>query len=277
MNRKPIFDTVRAMLGRGFAQSEIAALDLACDLAEDSFVGKQDAHRFGSLSETYESSGRGPGTVSGGHNDVGGVSYGVYQLASKAGTCAAFIAAEGMPWRDRFGGHAPGSAPFSAAWKAIAAEDTQGFRHAQHAFIERTHYRPAVRAVLERTGLDLDARGPAVRDATWSCAVQHGGAAKILSDAVGRTDSRADRGDMSYDRELIEAIYDRRIEYVLRVARNPKLSAGTRRQLVSITAIRYPEERAKAIAMLDRMTPAIGGGLEIKSFAVAEPTASLVV
>lgn len=195
----------------------------------------------------------------------------VYQLASRAGTCAAFIAAEGMPWRERFGGHAPGSAPFSAVWKAIAAENPQGFRHAQHAFIERTHYRPAVRAVLGRTGLDLDSRGPAVRDATWSCAVQHGGAAKILSDAVDRTDSRADRGDTGYDRELVEAIYDRRTEYVLRVARNSKLAAGTRRQLVSITANRYPEERARAIAMLEARR------YEIKSFApLGEPTASLV-
>lgn len=33
MNRKPIFDSVRAMLGRGFKQSEVAALDRAIDRA----------------------------------------------------------------------------------------------------------------------------------------------------------------------------------------------------------------------------------------------------
>lgn len=34
MNRKPIFDAVRKMLGRGFTQAEVGQLDDACDLAE---------------------------------------------------------------------------------------------------------------------------------------------------------------------------------------------------------------------------------------------------
>lgn len=34
MDRKPIFDAVRAMLGRGFARAQIEALDRACDAAE---------------------------------------------------------------------------------------------------------------------------------------------------------------------------------------------------------------------------------------------------
>ena len=33
MNRKPIFDRVRAMLGRGFRKSEVTALDMAIDAA----------------------------------------------------------------------------------------------------------------------------------------------------------------------------------------------------------------------------------------------------
>ena len=38
MNRKPIFDAVREMLGRGFTQSEVDRLDEACDLAEGSIA-----------------------------------------------------------------------------------------------------------------------------------------------------------------------------------------------------------------------------------------------
>lgn len=34
MNRKPIFDAVRKMLGRSFTRAEIDALDVACDVAE---------------------------------------------------------------------------------------------------------------------------------------------------------------------------------------------------------------------------------------------------
>ena len=35
MNRKPVFDLVRKLLGRGFRQSEVQALDAALDLAGD--------------------------------------------------------------------------------------------------------------------------------------------------------------------------------------------------------------------------------------------------
>ena len=39
MNRKPIFDAVRKILGRGFTQNEVDALDAACELAEGSLAG----------------------------------------------------------------------------------------------------------------------------------------------------------------------------------------------------------------------------------------------
>ena len=252
MNREPIFDAVRAMLGRGFTRAEIAALDRACDLAEagSDLASPASGHRLGRLSEAFESGGRGPGTVSGGRNDPGGVSYGVYQLASKAGTCAAFLRTEGKPWAGEFGAHAPGSARFSAVWKAIAAREPERFREAQHAFIERTHYRPAVKAVRERTGLDLDRRVDAVRDAVWSCAVQHEKAAALLIDAIVAADRASDRGAPGYDRRLIEAIYDARAAYVGKLASNPKLKPGERKQLAAITRSRYPQERAKALAML---------------------------
>jgi hypothetical protein len=262
VNRKPIFDAVRAILGRGFRRSEIEELDRACALAFAGGAPPHDdpGHRLGSLSEKFESGSRGPGAVSGGRDDAGGVSYGVYQLASKTGTCGDFVNSEGARWADRFGSLAPGSARFSAVWKAIAEEDPEGFRAAQHAFIERTHYRPAVNAVRARTGLDLDSRSPAVRDATWSCAVQHGGAARILSDAIARVDRESDRASSGYDRALIEAIYDRRTSYVLGVAENSRLPPGTRRQLVAITRARYPAERSRALAMLSGEQP-----FEIKS------------
>ena len=121
MNRKPIFDAVRTMLGRSFRRAEISALDRACDIAAGSAASAPSSpsgHRLGSLSEAFESGNRGPGAVSGGHNDAGGVSYGVYQLASKTGTCAAFLRAEGSRWADRFGSDQPGSQAFSARWKA---------------------------------------------------------------------------------------------------------------------------------------------------------------
>lgn len=46
MNRKPIFDAVRKMLDRGFKQSEVDALDAACELAEGSIAGSIATRRI---------------------------------------------------------------------------------------------------------------------------------------------------------------------------------------------------------------------------------------
>jgi len=205
-------------------------------------------HRLGSLSERYESGGRGPGTVSTGARDPGGVSYGLYQLASKTGTAAAFIGAEGVRWSRDFLGKAPGSPAFSAAWKAVAAREPEAFGAAQHAFIERTHYRPAIAAVIVQTGVDLDRRAAAVRDACWSCAVQHGAAARILAKAVMAAGGRAGEANEGFDHDLIEAIYAARTRYVL--ALSDSADPGSRRTLRDLAKTRYPSEQAEALAML---------------------------
>ncbi|WP_232333028.1 VgrG-related protein [Novosphingobium aquimarinum] len=248
MNRKPIFDCVRELLGRGFRRAEVRALDAAIDraLAEDRKTSGSGAPRLGSLSERYESGGRGPGTVSGGQGDPGGVSYGIFQLSSKAGSVAAFLASEGRRWAHELG-DAIGSAAFSARWQAIAARDPVAFANAQRGFIERTHYRPAVLSVQSATGLDLDRRHAAVRDATWSTAVQHGGAKAILCDAVARADALFARGDRLYDEALVEAIYAVRTVYVERLA--ARANGATRQVLTNVAARRYPAERADALRM----------------------------
>lgn len=245
VNKRLIFDAVRALLGRGFRQDEVDRLDRAIDMAQG-FAPP----RLGALSERFESGGRGPGAVSSGKGDAGGVSYGIWQLSSRAGTAAAFVAGEGLRWQADFAGTVPGSPDFTAAWKAIAAREPDTFAEAQHAFIERTHYRPAVAAVLARTRLDLDTCHPAVRDAAWSVAVQHGGAARILAAAVGRADGACGRGAAGYDRTLVEAIYAERGAYVLRVAARAGPGSAQGRMLQSIARSRYPAELAAALAML---------------------------
>lgn len=104
------------------------------------------AHRIGAIAERFESGGRGPGTVSSGAGDPGGISYGTYQLASRTGTLGRFLSAEGARWAAELAtGGKPGSAGFSAVWKAIARRDRAAFGAAQHGFIARTHYAPAIR------------------------------------------------------------------------------------------------------------------------------------
>lgn len=247
MNRKPIFDAIRKILGRGFSQGEVVLLDRAIDRALA--VVAEGRRRLGALSERFESGGRGAGAVSSGTDDPGGISYGIWQLSSRTGSAAAFVVAEGARWGDRFAGVAPGSAAFGEAWRAIAAREPDAFAEAQHGFVARTHYRPAVGAVLRTTGLDLDARHAAVRDAAWSVAVQHGGAARILSGAVAAADDVLARDDAGYDRELVEAIYAQRSAYVLRVA--GRSGSAVRKMLEAVVRGRYPAERAAALRMFE--------------------------
>lgn len=249
VDRKPIFDEMRRLLGRGFTRNEVARIDLAIDKALA--VSLRNAQpRLGALSEMFESGGRGAGTVSSGAGDPGGVSYGIYQLASRTGTAAAFMKAEGGTWSAEFGDAAPGDAAFSRSWREVAERHAKDFADAQHAFIERTHYRPAVAAVLNATELDLDSRQHAVRDAVWSVSVQHGGAAVILKAAVVEADAKVLRLRADYDRELLLAIYAQRSAYVLRVA--GRSGAAAARTLRAITENRYPAELKAALNMLEK-------------------------
>jgi hypothetical protein len=245
VNRKAIFDAVRAMLNRSFTRAEVQQLDAACAQTEAQPI------MLGSLSEEFESGGRGPGTVSSGSRDPGGVSYGTYQLASRTGTCTAFIAAEGKQWATRFAGTAPGQPAFTSAWKAVAAAEPDAFRTAQHAFIERTHYRPLIAAIIKRTGFDLDQRHRAVRDAVWSCSVQHGAAAGFIARAVAAADACMPRAGTAYDPLLVEEIYRQRSAYVRALAGGASVPPGERGTLLALAQTRYPRELAKALAMFE--------------------------
>jgi len=243
------------MSGSRLPSSEHSALDVIFEVLNgppqtpERGESKPLPYKLGSLSEIYESGGRGPGTVSSGLRDPGGVSYGTYQLASKTGAVADFLRGEGVRWSREFLGRAPGTAAFSAAWRKLAAREAETFADAQHAFIERTHYRPVVSAVRQQTGLDLDARARSVRDAAWSCAVQHGRAAMVLGKAVTAADRTAPRTSAGYDRTLLEAIYAVRGDYVRGLAATA--APGVRRTMQDIAARRYPAELRAALAMLD--------------------------
>lgn len=200
-------------------------------------------HRLGSLSEKYETGGRGAGTVSSGAGDPGGVSYGSYQLASKTGTLQEFLANDGAKWAPELKGMNP-TVPgddFGKHWKAIAARSPEEFAHAQHAFIARTHYQPVIDGVLKSTGLDVSERSHAVQDAVWSTSVQHGKAETIVTSAARSV--KLDRSDPGYDRALVNAIYDQRLNYIDGLS---KLPAATKNSLHK----RYENERADALTML---------------------------
>ena len=171
-------------------------------------LGTAVADELGTLSAKYETGGRGPGVVSTGAGDPGGVSYGSYQMATKMGTVARFIGQAGFPWAADFAGLTPGTAQFTAVWKKIAAEQTAAFQHAQHAFIKATHYDLLCAKIKTDNGVDINTRSRAVQDVVWSTAVQHGGATPIVGRAIATLGCGCE--DPTYDKQLICAIYAER-------------------------------------------------------------------
>lgn len=199
------------------------------------------AWKLGRLSAKYECGGKGPGTVSTGNGDAGGVSYGSYQLASRLDRPEEFLAREGARWRGEFGGAHSGTAIFSRVWKAVAAREPDAFEAAQHAYVKRTHYDVQIAHVRAVTGLDLDCRSEAVRDAVWSTAVQHGPMTDIVI--------RALNGGNPADRAFLEALYAERGRRrtdgcLVHFARNSaEVQAGVAR--------RFAAELKDALAMIE--------------------------
>ena len=171
-------------------------------------LGEALAEALGKLSAKYETGGRGPGTVSTGAGDRGGVSYGSYQMASKLGVATRFVKQTGFPWLADFQNLKAGSAEFTACWKRIAKNETDAFQKCQHEFIKKTHYDLLVAKILNEDGLDVNSRSHALQDVVWSTAVQHGGASTIVHKALARV--KVDKTDPGYDEQLIRAIYAER-------------------------------------------------------------------
>lgn len=171
-------------------------------------LGKALADELGILSAKYETGGRGPGVVSSGVGDPGGVSYGSYQMATKTGTAKRFVTQSDFPWLKDFSNLTPGTADFSACWKRIAANQTDAFQKCQHQYIKRTHYDPLVAKVLKETYVDINTRSNAVQNVVWSTAVQHGPATPIVNRALSTLSCKP--SDPQYDEQLIRAIYAER-------------------------------------------------------------------
>ena len=163
---------------------------------------------LGNLSKKYEVGNRGPGTVSGGQGDFGGVSYGSYQLASKFGNARKFLADEGERWEGEFGSLEEGSLAFSDVWRAIADREPTLFHNAQHDFIQRTHFEPQVKKIKSLSGVDVMTRSHALMDVVWSTAVQHGANSSLIGNVIKGLGTSPDVAN--FDQQAIIAIYAER-------------------------------------------------------------------
>ena len=200
---------------------------------------------LGKLSERFESNGK-PGAI--GFDNVGGFSYGLYQIAANPGTMDAFLdfLAENHPdmaqaLQDAGGpaGARAGTPEFKDSWKALAAGSPADFTQAQHDFIEKTHYAVHARKLLQNFSLDLDQRSHALRDVVWSMAVQHGnGTQKIFENALVGLDA----SDLS-DEDLIRALYQER-------SKVDKYFAHSGDAVKQAVKARYQQEVQDALKML---------------------------
>jgi hypothetical protein len=205
-----------------------------------------DRPELGKLSEKYESGGRGPGTISTGKGDPGGVSYGTYQLASKVGRADEFVR---RYYPDRFKGLTGGTPEFSAEWKKLAAEDPKALHANEHAFIKETHYDPQAEKLKEDLGLDVAGRSAALRDVVWSTAVQHGPRTDVIVTAVKPLLGKQTIADVT-DEAIIRAVYAERG----RQTANGKLARFRRVDDALIPALtrRFENELKDALAMLKK-------------------------
>lgn len=240
MTVMPSFAMIEAELRRD--QSNGAETRAAATLAKVAVAQADPSLSLGSLSRKYESGGK-PGAI--GVDGTGGPSYGLYQIATRTGTMASFLAflertrpdfaakltnaggADAARIRDP---------QFVAAWKELAADPQ--FSIVQHGFIKATHYDPFTARLRIEQNLDLETFEPVIHDVAWSTAVQHGPGNQIFDRALSSLG-----GGSPTARALVDAIYDERSKVDIYFRRStPNVQAAIKQ--------RFAQERADATALL---------------------------
>ncbi len=175
-----------------------AALGLATSGATGGAVGKDSgALRIpksvtGILSAMFESGADGGAAI--GWDRVGGTSYGKFQLSSKVGSMDAFLrflSKRAPEWAEALKAAGPAdtgsrNGAMPDAWRKLAGEQGVSFDNVQDEFIRTAHYLPAVRRIMESTGLDVEGLSLGLRESLLSTSVQHGsaGAARLFTRVI---------------------------------------------------------------------------------------------
>ena len=185
--------------------------------AGDALAGLPNLNEVGSVIAKYESGNKGVAMVSSGMMrsggrqvpDPGGVSYGSYQLASRAPggkwePSAVTFARENADAFPELAGKTPGTPAFSAAWKEIARTKTDALKQAERNYVMKYLYGPASKR-WEAAGFDPKRRS--YQEMVWSAGVQFGpgGFGKLL-----RRLASAGINSSSEPSEVIRKFYDER-------------------------------------------------------------------
>jgi hypothetical protein len=171
--------------------------------------------KLGFLAAKYESCAD-PGRVSSGHGDLGGISYGAIQFASKSGSVDAFIdwlKQSADEYRlvigDELSLYAVNSHEFIATWERIGDYNNVlcgPFLDAQMEYGAAVYYRAAADRLLDTLGFDASQRSNALHQVIYSRAVQCSAFwIKDLFEDAAQIAGKA-LADMS-DEELIRSVY----------------------------------------------------------------------
>lgn len=218
---------------------------------------------IGDLSAKYESNGN-PGAISTGEGDLGGKSYGCYQLALRAGAVECFqqwLKETGHTYGQTLGTLQAGSSAFDQLWVDIASVDSENFKQLQYDYISFAYYEPAVE-LLQGNDFIVEKHMEIMKDVIWSRAVQFGAGniVELFTEAVIRMGhpnlSYVDA--VAFDGDLITNIYDFLIEECDNAVLNenglyhsPKDWANGSYDVVKIgLRNRFEQERNEALAQI---------------------------
>ena len=197
-----------------------------------------DKWKLGQTSEQYESSNRGPKTISPGDGDNGGKSYGKYQIETAKGTMDEYLQYSNN-YNGHFNGLTPTTPAFDAKWRELAATDTEAFSKSQHNFIIEHHYMPQLQK-LEDLGYDFSTRGKAVQDMVWSTAVQY---RKKLPEIIQRAERESGLDfQTATDAEIIIAVQNTKSKHV-----NQDFRSNSPEIRQSIKKNRIPKEKNRLL------------------------------
>ncbi len=249
-------NTIARLTGEGLPRQQAApapAPELEKALTRN--PSAEGAGGLGALAARFESGEKGVEAI--GFDRTGGTSYGKYQISSRAGTMGRFLdfLSEREPaWAARLRASGPANTGSTrgrmpAEWVKIAQEDAARFEKLQHEFIKKDHYQPARERILAQTGVDLDAARPAVREALFSTAVQHGagGAARIFNAAIDKFLKKPEAvqaapGVKSFEQALVSEVYTRRGDHF----------GGSTAAVRNSVRGRLKQEKDLVLAMLDK-------------------------
>lgn len=167
---------------------------------------------LGDLSKKYESNGD-PAAISTGIGDLGGKSYGMYQMSSNLGVVEGFLKwahNRGYGFAFELERYVAGSKDFDRRWKFYERKFPASFKEAQHQFVKERYYDIAAK-LLNEAMYDLDNHTEVMQDVVWSRAVQYGPyqIVEMFTEAcksLGYPNlSYVD--DRAFDYNMIEAVY----------------------------------------------------------------------